>query len=454
MSAYRGWRRLLLLPPVPEPERGRHASRGRLVLARVLVVLATIFSVVAGLAGYLRYQALDEDTFADTAEELIADDEVREQLGESVVEELFANVDVTTAIAERLPENQQGLAAPLAGGLREFADRTVQRFLDRPRGQELLKNALVTSHEQLLAVLDDESTAVTTEEGAVILNLQPLVIQVGERVAIVGRLAERLPDDTGRIEIMDADQLETAQDATQLFDTIGLWFWLLPVALAAAAIWLARGARRRMLRAVAIGAIIAGLLLLIARRVAGAYVVDELADSTTIEDAAASAWDILTALLTDGAWTVIGIGVVALVGAWLAGPTSSAATARGWVAPVLARVDIAVGIALVLMLLLVLWGPTAQTRRPTQVLALVIVLLIGVLALRRITTREFPGAAPGDLRAKGELAWARVRGTPGGDRTSELERLAELRDRGVLTDEEFAAEKARTMQSARVTRTG
>jgi hypothetical protein len=442
------------LPTAPEPERGAHASRGRLLLARVLVVLATILLVVAGLAGYLRYQALDEDTFADTTEELIENDEVREQLGDSIVEQLFANVDVTAAIAERLPENQQGLAAPLAGGLREFADRTVQRLLDRPRGQELLKNALITSHEQLLAVLNDETTAVTTEGGAVILNLQPLVIQVGEQVAIVGRLAERLPEDTGRIEIMDAEQLETAQDATQLFDTIGLWFWVLPVALAAAAIWLARGARRRMLRAVAIGAIIAGLLLLIARRLAGTYVVDELADSTTIEEAAAEAWDILTALLTDGAWTVIGIGVVALVGVWLAGPSSRAATARGWIAPVLARVDVAVGIALVLMLLLVLWGPTAQTRRPAQILALVIVFLIGVLALRRITTREYPDAAPGDLRAKGEFAWARVRGAPGGDRAGELERLADLRARGVLTEEEFAAEKARLLQSPPVTRAG
>jgi Short C-terminal domain len=454
MPAYRGWRRLLLLPPVPEPERARHASRGRLLLARVLVVLATILLVVAGLAGYLRYQALDDDTFADTTEELIADDEVREQIGESVVDELFANVDVAAALAERLPDNQQGLAAPLAGGLREVADRTVQRLLDRPRGQELLKDALVTSHEQLVAVLEDESTTVTTEGGAVVLNLQPLVVQVGEQVAIVGRLAERLPDDTGRIEIMEADQLETAQDATQLLDTVGLWFWLLPVALAAAAIWLARGARRRMLRGVAIGAIIAGLILLIARRVAGTYVVDELADSTTIEGAAADAWDILTALLTDGAWTVIGIGVVALAGVWLAGPTSRAATARGWVAPVLARIDVAVGVALALMLLLVLWGPTAQTRRPAQVLAMVIVFLIGVLALRRVTTREYPDAAPADLRTSAELAWARVRGAQGADRTAELERLAELRDRGLLTEEEFAAEKARTLQSPRVTRAG
>jgi hypothetical protein len=424
------------------------SSRLRMALAWILVVLAMLFLVVAGVAGYLRYQALDEDTFEDTVEELIANDRIRDQLGETVVEELFANVDVTAELEERLPEDQQALAAPLAGGLREFADRTVQRLLDRPRGQELLERALVTAHEQLLAVLEDETTTLTTEEGAVVLNLQPLVVQVGERVAIVGRLAERLPDDTGRVEIMEADQLETAQEATQLFKTIGTWIWLLPVALSAAAIWLARGSRRRMLRGVAIGAILVGLVLLVLRRVAGSIIVDELATSTTIEEAAEDAWDILTSLLADGAWTVIGIGVVALVGVWLAGPGSRAATARGWVAPVLARADIAVGIALALMLLLVLWGPTAQTRRPAQILALVIVFLIGVLALRRITTREFPDAAPGDLQARAELAWARVRAAGGGGgRTAELERLAELRASGAISEEEFAAEKARVLRT-------
>jgi hypothetical protein len=437
---------LRLLPPAPEPERSRHASRGRLLLARLLVVLATVLAVVAALAGYLRYQALDEDTFEDTTEELIANDQIREQLGDSVVEELFANIDVTAALEERLPTDQQALAAPLAGGLREFADRTAQRLLDRPRGQELLKDALVTSHEQLLAVLEDETTTLTTEEGAVILDLQPLVVQVGEQVAIVGRLAERLPDDTGRIEVMEANQLETAQEATQLFETIGTWIWLLPVALAAAAIWIARGARRRMLRGVAIGAIIAGLVLLVLRRVGGSVVVEELAASTTIEEAANDAWDILTALLADGAWTLIGIGIVTLLGVWAAGPTASAASARGWIAPVLARVDIAVAVAVALMLLLVLWGPTAQTQRPAQILALAIAFLIGVLALRRITTHEFPDAAPGDLRANAELAWARVRGGSGGGRTGELERLADLRARGVLSEEEFAAEKARLLE--------
>ena len=76
--------------------------------------------------------------------------------------------------------------------------------------------SLSTTHEQLLRVLDDDLTAISTEDGVVVLNLRPLVVQLGDRVAIFGRVAERLPADTGRVEIMEAEQLGLAQDVTHL----------------------------------------------------------------------------------------------------------------------------------------------------------------------------------------------------------------------------------------------
>ena len=60
-------------------------------------------------------------------------------------------------------------------------------------------------------MLDDDLTAVQTEGGHVVLNLNPLVVQLGDQIAIVGNLANKLPPDAGRIQLMKADQLETAQ---------------------------------------------------------------------------------------------------------------------------------------------------------------------------------------------------------------------------------------------------
>ena len=219
-----------------------------MILARVLVVLATLFAVVGLLAGYIRYQALDNETFSNSAAELIEDDEIRDQIALTLVDSLYANVDVAAALEERLPADQKGLAAPIAAVARQLADRAAVRVLERPRAQELWVRSLSTTHEQLLRVLNDDLTNVQTEGGVVVLNLRPLVIQLGDQVAIVGRVAQRLPADAGLIEVMDAKQLETAQDVTGLLDTLGRFIWLIPLAFAALAIWLAGDRRRSIVR--------------------------------------------------------------------------------------------------------------------------------------------------------------------------------------------------------------
>ena len=54
-------------------------------MARILVVLGVILAAVTIAAGYLRWQALDNDTFEETATELIANDAVRNQVAAASV---------------------------------------------------------------------------------------------------------------------------------------------------------------------------------------------------------------------------------------------------------------------------------------------------------------------------------------------------------------------------------
>ncbi len=224
------------------------------------------------------------------------------------------------------------------------------------------------------------------------LNLRPLVIQLGDQIAIVGRVADRLPPDAGRIQIMEAGQLETAQDLTSLLKVVGPIAWLLALIVAAIAIWLAAGRRRAILRSLSIALLVVGLLVLVVRRVAGSIVVDELSASESVRPAVEDAWEILTRLLADGAWTVIGVGIVGLIGVWLTGGSRYATRARRWLAPHLARPELAFGAGAMLLLLLVWWGPTEQTRRWQFLLLAVVLLAAGIEVLRRATAREFPDA--------------------------------------------------------------
>ena len=376
-------------------------ERWRVIVARILIVLTTILAALSLVAGYVRYQALDTPTVEDTAGELIADEQIRDEIAATLVDSLFNNVDVAGALQQQLPAGQQRLAAPLAGLVRELADRTAERLLERPRVQALWVRSVTTTHEQLLKLLDDRGTAIRTTGGVVVLDLRPLVIQLGDRIAIVGNLAQKLPPDTGRIQIMEADNLRTAQRITHLLDILGRFLWIVTLAVAGIAIWIARGRRRTTLRSLAIGLIVAGLLVLVLRRVAGNYVVNDLVPPGTTRQAVEDAWQILTSLLVDGGRT--------LLGTWFAGETRSAKASRRELAPLFARWEIAFGAAAALMLLLIWWGPTEQVRRPQFVLVFSILLALGTWVLRTLTMREHPDAADQPAGTPFAHAWRALR---------------------------------------------
>ena len=197
-----------------------------------------------------------------------------------------------------------------------------------------------------------------------------------------------------------------------------------------------------------------GLLVLIARRVLGNYIVDALVKHPANRPAAHDVWTISTTLLYDIGAALIVFGLVIVVCAWLAGRTHPARALRLALAPTLhsrpALYYIGVYIAL---LLLILWGPTPATRQLPYIIGFIVLLAVGVTGLRRQTAREFPDAQPEDSmhlvrawRAEGrQRAAPAAASTPAaanGGRIGELERLAQLHDRGALTDAEFATEKA------------
>lgn len=441
--------------PPPAPAR---AGRPRLITARILTIVGVVLALLSVLGGYLRWELLDTDTFSDTTGQLIENQAISDQVALTLVDQLYSNVDVTASLEERLPPNMEALAGPIAGASRQLAQNAAVRLLQRPRVQELWKASLTAAHRQLIDVLEGGGPVVSTEGGAVVLDLRPLVIQVGEQVAIVGQLAERLPDDTGKIEILEADQLDTAQTITQALKVIGTFLGVITLAVFALAIWLAAGRRRREVRAIALGLLIVGLLVLVVRRLAGSYVVDSLADTESVREAADAAWTILTDRLRGSGVTLVLMALVALVGTWFAGPGRRATSARGALAPYLRRWDLAYGGYAVFLLLLFAFTPVLGWWRWLTTIVLIALGAAGLEVVRRHTAREFPDAVATDVwggvgrrlsslrEPKGEPAAAR----PGVEAPAapvpasldaQLRSLGELHSAGVLTDEEFAGAK-------------
>jgi hypothetical protein len=363
------------------------SSRARSIGARILTVLAVLLALVGALAFYVEHTALDEKGFETISRQMIENDAIRTQVANTAVDQLFANVDVEAAIAERLPPQQQGLAPVLTGIARSSADRAAAAVLERPRVQTVWVETTTATQRQLVALLDDKTKFVQTEGGKVVLDLRPIIIELGNQVVVIGRVAEKLPESTGKITIIDESQLETAQMATRLLRAVADWMWLVALVVAALAVWLARGRRRLEIRALALGLLLVGLLLLAVRRFAGDYLIDRVVKDDGVKPAAHDAWSILTQTLADRAWVGITLGLVTLIGVWFVGDTKRSADARRAAAPVLESRAWTYTIAAVALLVLALAAPLFA-RGWLMSLVLIGLAVAGIEVVRSFVRRE------------------------------------------------------------------
>ena len=367
-------------------------GRGRIVLARALTVLAILLGFVSMLAFSVEQTVLDEDGIERIAADLIQDDAIREQVGLVAVEQLYANVDVEQLLAERLPEAQRGLAPTLAALSRQAADQGAARLLERPRIQEAWVAVASQTQQQLVKLLEDEGEFVRTEDGVVSLDLRPLIVALGDRIAPIGRLEEQLPPDAGRVELIEAGQLDTVQTAVRVLRALAAWLWVVALAVAALAIWLARGRRRLEVRALGIGFLVVGVLLLFTRRTVGAYLVGELTTDAT-QPAGLSAWRIVTQALADRAWVWIAVGILLLLGTWLVGPARIAARARSAAQPIAESLLWTYGLVAGLVVLLATFLPAFQ-RSFIVTLVFLGILVAGVEVVRRFILSDTTAAIP------------------------------------------------------------
>ena len=263
----------------------RVSPRTRTILVWVLFALGTLVIFVGSLTLWIKRQALDTDAWVDTSSQLLEDDQVRQALSVYIVDQLYANADPQAVLQEQLPENLQGLAGPIAGALRQPAVEGVDRFLQRPRVQGLWEDVNRAAHQELIAVLEDDTRGnITTGGGTVTLNLRTLVVNIGTELGFGEQLDSRLPPDAGQIVILKSDQLEAAQTGVKTIKWMSWLVILAAFACYAGAVWLARS-RREMLRNVGAALLLVGILLLVIRRFVGNYIVDALASGESVRGA-------------------------------------------------------------------------------------------------------------------------------------------------------------------------
>ena len=448
-------------------DAGSLSRRAHRRLGLALIVVASVLSFLAIFAIWANRQLLDADNWAETSSDLIADDAIRTQVATFMVDQVYANVDVQSELEQAFeqllrPGTASALAGPAAGGLQTFAEQRLDNLLERPRPQQAWEEANRRAAARLIAIVEGgESDVVSTTGGEVTLDLKALLGQTQSNLGVGGRVEQKLPESAAQIVVLRSSQLELVQDLVSLLKTLAIVFLVLALGLFALGVYLARGWRREALRACGIGFLFAGAAALVARSLAGNAVVDALATTESVRPAAEAAWSIGTSLLVQAATATLAYGVVIVIAAWLAGPTAWAVAVRRALAPYLREPRFAWGAFGVIVLVLLAWAPTPAFRQPILALILIGLLALGVEALRRQTSREYPNATR-ELSFQRMREWAtgrgrRARGAPTSSgaaagslepadaRLDKLERLGRMRDSGLLDASEYTAEKAKVL---------
>src|SRR6476661_8492352 len=104
-------------------------SKKRHLLVWSLLGLATILLFVSSLTVWSKRQLLDNQAWANSSSQLLANDEVRTAVAQTLVDRLFQRVDVEAQLRARLPERSQAAAPVLASGLESASVRAADRLL-------------------------------------------------------------------------------------------------------------------------------------------------------------------------------------------------------------------------------------------------------------------------------------------------------------------------------------
>src|SRR6476646_10599646 len=318
-------------------------SKKRHLLVWSLFGLATILLFVSSLTAWAKRQLLDDQAWANSSTQLLANDEVRGAIAQKLSDALFARVDVAAQLRERLPPRAQGAAPLLAAALQNnVAPAAANRLLQRPRVQALWEKANKSAHAAVVRVLEGKSLGkngnISTANGEVTLDLRPAIKRLATRLGLEG-------------------QLKAAQTSVKILNALSSLLLIAVFALFALAIYLAQGRRRLLLGATGASLVFVGLVVASLRHFLGGVIVDSLVKTAANKHPVSVIWAIETSVMRDIAIILVLYGALVLLATVLAGPNRPGVAVRRWLAPTFRHHPIVVwATAAAVFLLLLAWG--------------------------------------------------------------------------------------------------
>ncbi|MEU7906519.1 hypothetical protein [Actinoplanes sp. NPDC049118] len=321
--------RALVERQVPPDGKPRRRRVGRWTAATVLLVVGCLLLPVGAVAMFARTVVFDTDRYVATVAPLAQNPAVRNAVADRITAEVFAALDIEgfthraieALVKQGAPAELTMLQQPMVNGVRSFARTQVHNAVSSDMFAQAWEQANRAAHAGLVAALrGTQGGAIEVENGTVSVNLGMFIETIKPRLVAAGvPLADRIPTVNLSFPLLHSDEIPKVQRAASLLDTLAIPLVLFAFLLLAVAVWLAPG-RRRMLSIAGLGIALSLLLLLGGLAAGREYYLSHLPQNTLPTDAAAVVWDTMTAQFVVRLQTVVLVGVVIALGAWVVGP--------------------------------------------------------------------------------------------------------------------------------------
>jgi hypothetical protein len=319
-------------------QHGRWGRRGRWVGACVILLIAALLGGVAVLAGYVRGQVLDTDTYVETVTPLLADPSVQDAVAHRLADEIVTRTNVAElarTVTEKLvdqgaPAAVTGLVDPLINGLNSFLFNRIRPLLNTEPVQAAWQQINTVAHQALVTVLTGRQGPYLTSAGdTVTIDLGAVLSLVKQRLVEQGLdFVARIPDVSIPYTVVESDRLPELRTYARVLDVVGTWLPWVVLALVIGGILAAPNRRRGIITgAVMLGVVV--VILLTATAVARAYYKDNL-PATVNSQAALVVYDTLLRNLVAALQTLLlALAVIVAIGL-LWGTTPPAVFIRRW----------------------------------------------------------------------------------------------------------------------------
>jgi hypothetical protein len=287
------------------------SERGHPVAVVVLLCFAVLAGTVAIGAIWANQQLLSTSSWVSVSGHLLESKSVRHRVAQFLGEELVDQTESQLNAA-----GQEETAAAVVPRLRAEGTHLAEEVMKTKQFKAIWLTANRSAHRDLLRVLEGEGDAF--ERGSVIVELTPALRRLADLVEREGvaegipasNLASFIPPEAGRIKILQAAELNHAQDVVRVIRDLTAPAIIVTLGLYAMVLFI--GWRRIGRTLVGIGLALAatGGLALLLRSLAGSQIIDQLVVGGRDEGAADAAWGIVTSKIADLAGIAIGLGAV------------------------------------------------------------------------------------------------------------------------------------------------